>query len=298
LGPRKKKNEPVRIEQTVLNEAATTLTVGKKTKSSTNLPLNNVRILVGRARHQASALSSELRKLGAEVLEIPFIEIRKPRSFRPLDSALRNLASYDWLILTSVNGVEAMWLRMEKLKLDRAKARRVQIAAIGPATRAAIEDRGMKVDVVPKEYVAESVVRSLKKKVEGKRVLLVRAKVARDVIPHELRRAGARVDVVEAYETVVPPSSRSRLRAALANPRRRPNVITFTSSSTVRNFVALLGPRPRQARTAVEGYGMLLASIGPVTSETLQAVGLRADIKADPYTIPGLVKAIASTFRT
>ena len=119
---------------------------------------------------------------------------------------------------------------------------RLRIAAIGPATKKAIEQRGIKVDVVPKEYVAESVVRSLRQRVKGKRVLLIRAKVARDVIPRELRKAGAHVDVVEAYETVVPLSSRTGLRAALKNARR-PDVITFTSSSTVRNFVALLGSR-------------------------------------------------------
>jgi uroporphyrinogen-III synthase len=303
--------------------------MGNKAKSSADLPLKNVRILVGRARHQASALSSQLRSLGATVLEIPFIEICKPRSFRPLDAALRNLESYDWLILTSVNGVEAMWRRVEKVKragrktntgvardLEKfreghgfsraataelsipalaAAVRRLHIAAIGPATKAAIEGRGMKVDVVPKEYVAESVVRSLKKKVKGKRVLLVRAKVARDVIPRELRRAGARVDVVEAYETVVPPSSRARLRAALTNPRRRPNVITFTSSSTVRNFVALLGaPRFSRARRL---DGIKSASIGPVTSSTLRELGMPADIQATQFTIPGLVKAIAKSIK-
>src|SRR6476646_1881331 len=121
--------------------------------------LSGIRVLVGRARDQAGALSVELRKLGAQVLEIPFIEIRKPRSFRQLDTALKNLSTYDWLILTSVNGVEAMWERMEKLRLD-TESQIPRIAAIGPATQRALEQRGMKVDVVPKEYVAESVVRS------------------------------------------------------------------------------------------------------------------------------------------
>src|ERR1700723_3091019 len=215
----------------------------KKANSSTCLPLHKVRVLVGRARHQASALSSELRKLGATVLEIPFIEIRRPRSFKALDSALRNLARYDWLILTSVNGVEALWRRLAKLGLTRTKVKHLRIAAIGPATKKAIEQGGIKVDVVPKEYVAESVVRSLRNQVKGKRVLLVRAKVARDVIPRELRKAGAQVDVVEAYETVVPKSSRARLRALLLNPAQRPHLVTFTSSSTVRNFVELLPDR-------------------------------------------------------
>jgi uroporphyrinogen-III synthase len=260
--------------------------------------LFGVRVLVGRARHQAGALSGELRKLGATVLEIPFIEIRTPRSFEPLDSALRNLAEYDWLILTSVNGVEAMWKRLVKLKLRKGKLERLRIATIGPATKKAIEKRGVRVDVVPKEYVAESVVRSLRRRAKGKRVLLVRAKVARDVIPKELRKAGAHVDVVEAYQTIVPKSSRKQLRRALANPRRRPHLVTFTSSSTVHNFVALLGSRRALAEVrALRGPGharIAFASIGPVTSSTLREVGLRADIVAKEFTIPGLVKAVVS----
>ncbi|HWW13271.1 MAG TPA: uroporphyrinogen-III synthase [Candidatus Dormibacteraeota bacterium] len=257
------------------------------------LPLFGIRVLVGRARHQVSALSSELRKLGATVLEIPFIEIRKPRSFKPLDSALQNLEAYDWLILTSVNGVEAMWERLRKLLLTKGNPQHLRIAAIGPATKKAIEQRGQKVDVVPKEYVAESVVRSLRRRVQGKRVLLVRAKVARDVIPRELRQAGAHVDVVEAYETVVPQASRKRLRTALKSPKQRPHVITFTSSSTVRNFVALLGSGRRVARAYNDLDGIRLASIGPVTSSTLRELGLRVDIAAGEFTIPGLVEAVA-----
>jgi len=258
--------------------------------AGTKRALRGIRVLVGRARHQAGALSGELRQLGASVLEIPFIEIRKPRSFRPLDGALKAVEDYDWLILTSVNGVEAMWERMRKLKIRNAKLKSLRVAAIGPATRKAIEKKGMNVDVVPKEYIAESVVRSLKTKVKGKRVLLVRAKVARDVIPRELRKAGARVDVVEAYETVVPQSSRSRLRAALNSPNRRPHVVTFTSSSTVKNFAQLLG-----RRTGSTLDGIRTASIGPVTSATLREFGLPVDIKAKAFTIPGLVSAIVSS---
>ncbi len=151
-----------------------------------------------------------------------------------------------------------------------------------------MEQRGIQVDVMPKEYVAESVVRSLKGKVKGKRVLLVRAKVARDVIPRELRKAGAHVDVVEAYETVVPQSSRRRLQAALTNPSKRPNVVTFTSSSTVKNFVELLGSRRKSALL----NGVQTASIGPVTSSTLRELGLPVDIAARAFTISGLVAAI------
>ena len=156
-----------------------------------------------------------LRDRGCEVIEIPFIEIRRPRTYTPLDSALQNLAEYDWLILTSVNGVEALFERIAKKKCDLSTFSHLKIAAIGPATRNAIEKRGLQVAVTPKEYVAESVVAALRRRVKGKRVLLVRAKVARDVIPRELRKAGADVDVVEAYETVAPAGSKRRLAAAL-----------------------------------------------------------------------------------
>jgi uroporphyrinogen-III synthase len=276
-----------------------TLAMSKKPKPATR-PLTGIRILVGRAKHQADALSAELRQRGADVIEIPFIEIRKPKSFQPLDTALKSLSSYDWLILTSVNGVKAMWSRMEKLRLPKATPSDLRISAIGPATKKAIEQRGTRVDVVPKEYVAESVVRNLRSKVKGKRVLLVRAKVARDVIPNELRKAGAQVDVVEAYETIVPQSSRQRLRAALGNPKHRPHVVTFTSSSTVRNFVELLGSRPGEkkgkSRPGLEGIRM--ASIGPVTSATLRELGLPVDISAKEFTIPGLVEAVVDELAT
>jgi uroporphyrinogen-III synthase len=275
------------------------------TKSQSTKQLAGVRVLVGRARHQASALSAALRDLGAEVVEIPFIEIRKPQSYKALDGALNNLSDCDWLILTSVNGVDALRERMRKLRIRGNALQHLKVAAIGPATREAVERLGVKVDVVPREYVAESVVASLRRKVKGKRVLLARAKVARDVIPRELRKVGARVDVVEAYETVIPRTSRQRLRAALQSDKRRPDVITFTSSSTVRNFVALLEESSgwvgrvhttsNTIRASRKRYlkGIRLASIGPVTSSTLRELGLPVDIEAAEYTIPGLIKAIA-----
>src|SRR5262249_41999128 len=145
------------------------------------------------------------------------------------------------LVLTSANGVEAMWARLRKLGMTRRSFNHLQIAAIGPATKSAIAKRGLKVSLVPEEYVAESVAKGLRDKVRGKRVLLVRAKVARDMIPVELRAAGAEVNVVEAYETVIPKRSRSRLRTLMRASSRRPHFVTFTSSSTARNFVALVG---------------------------------------------------------
>ena len=257
------------------------------TKSPRGKPLSGVRILVGRARRQASALSAGLKALGAEVIEIPFIEIRSPKTYKPLDSALKRIQEYEWLILTSVNGAEALGQRLKHLQIKPHTLAHLRIVAIGPATRDAITRLGLKVAVVPDRYIAESLVERLRDKVDGKRVLLARAKIARDVIPRELRKTGARVDVVEAYETVVPQSSKRELRVVMNDPNRRPHVITFTSSSTVRNFAALLGGRGRPPHTNIK-----FASIGPVTSATLRELDFPVDIETKEYTIPGLVKAI------
>jgi uroporphyrinogen-III synthase len=256
-------------------------------KANEKRPLAGTRILVGRARHQASSLSAGLRSLGARVVEIPFIEIRKPGSFQPLDDALKNLKTYDWLILTSANGVEALWERRRKLRLTRRNFEHLQIAAIGPATKRALVKNGLKVKMVPDEYVAESVVQGLRDKVQGKRVLLVRAKVARDVIPTELRAAGAEVDVVEAYETVVPEKSRARLRALMKDRTLRPHLVTFTSSSTARNFAELVGKDRAGSLNGIE-----FASIGPVTSATLRELGMPVAIEAREFTMGGLIRAI------
>jgi uroporphyrinogen-III synthase len=260
-----------------------------------NAPLAGIRVLVGRARQQASALSAELRALGAEAIEIPFIEIHPPSSYKALDAALRKISEYDWLILTSVNGVEALATRMKKLDFDSNKLSHLKIATIGPSTRTASEKMGLKVSVVPPKYMAESVVESLRGKVEGRRVLLVRAAVARDVIPRELRELGATVDVVEGYETVVPETSKKTLQSVMKDPELRPQVVTFTSSSAVRNFVELLGGRRHPPQTTNPLMdGVRLASIGPITSSTLREFGLPVHIEAEEYTIKGLTRAIVT----
>lgn len=251
------------------------------------------RVLVTRARPQAPALAKLLQERGAIPVLIPAIEIVPPQSFQPLDKALAKIHSYDWLILTSVNGVQALRKRMDRLDLDPGLLRRLQICAIGPATRAEIEIRlGLKVAVMPPEYVAESVVAALKGQTADKKVLLVRAKVARDVIPKELRAAGAEVDVAEAYQTVTPVNSAEKLKAALEGDDR-PHAITFTSSSTARNFMALL-PKNQSPKELLEG--IRLVSIGPVTSETMRGVGLWVDAEAATYTIEGLVAALEWMF--
>ncbi|MGH9521147.1 MAG: uroporphyrinogen-III synthase [Terriglobales bacterium] len=251
-------------------------------------PLSGKRILIGRARHQASALTDALRDLGGEVIEIPFIEIRPPQSWAPLDQAIARLLDYDWLILTSANGVQMLFARLAKLGKSEADLLHLNICAIGPATAKVVEAHGLPVDVIPEKYVAESVVDALKDEVKGKRVLLVRAKVARDVIPRELTSLGAKVDVAEAYETIMPGTSAAALRVVLRDPERKPHAIAFTSSSTVQNFLQLLGKENVPLLADVK-----LASIGPVTSETLRKVGLQAHIEAEEYTIPALANAIA-----
>jgi len=248
-------------------------------KPNENHPLAGTRILVGRARHQAGSLSASLRGLGASVVEIPFIEICKPQSYGPLDDALKNIRDngryYDWLILTSANGVEAMWERVRKLRITRRMLKRLKIAAIGPATKKAIVKHGLTVKMVPEEYVAESVVKGLRDEVKGKRVVLIRAKVARDVIPEELRAAGA----------------------LMKNAARRPHVVTFTSSSSAKNFAELLGNSGAGSRVGdlvKEGLltGVQLASIGPVTTATLRELQLPVAIEAREFTMGGLIRAV------
>ncbi|MGZ4787718.1 MAG: uroporphyrinogen-III synthase [Terriglobales bacterium] len=256
------------------------------------MDLHGKRIIVSRAKEQAGSLSTLLRDKGADVLEIPFIEIRPAQSYEALDKALENLLAYDWLILTSVNGVTALFSRLEQQGKSEADLLHLKIVAIGPATRKAIEKHGLPVDVMPEEYVAESVVEEMKEQqIRGERVLLVRAKVARDVIPNALREMGAKVHVMEAYETVVPDSSRTAILEALSAPHK-PYAITFTSSSTVKNFIELIGED--RARSSLLD-GVKLCSIGPVTSTTLKENKLRVDIEAKEYTIPGLVEAIAKS---
>lgn len=250
-------------------------------------PLLGWRILTTRAKKQSGHLSAPLREMGAEVIEVPTIEINPPSSYEPLDSALRNIKDYDWLVLTSVNGVDAVFERLQNLGLSATNLEHLQIAAIGPATQKAIEKRGLNVAVTPEKYIAESVVEALRGKTEGKRVLLARAKVARDILPSELRKAGVLLEVVEAYETQVPAAAQVKLKKLFSGRTQRPDIVTFTSSSTATNFINLLGSTYQQALGDVH-----IASIGPVTSKTLRDAGFAPTIEAREYTVQGLVLAI------
>lgn len=251
------------------------------------------RLVITRRREQAAGLRAALRARGATVLELPTIALVPPRSWRPLDAALRRLAGYDWFVFTSANGVEFFFSRLHKKGKNRRALADARVAAIGPATAAALRARGVRADVVPEEYRAEGLLRALKKeRWQGKRVLLARAAQAREVLPRELRRRGARVEVVETYRTVLPRMSRNKLRQLFGT--RKPDAITFTSSSTVRNFFALLGSR-RAGRRALQGVAV--ATIGPVTSRTARELGLKVAVEAKPYTLPALVTALGGYFR-
>jgi uroporphyrinogen III methyltransferase/synthase len=249
------------------------------------LPLFGRRIVVTRAKGQSEALSAKLRALGAEAIELPTIEIRPPSDAAPLDRAIAELRSYDWLIFTSANGVRFFLDRLRQSPVDW-RALRAKICAIGPATRAAVEALHLKVDLMGKEYVAEGLLAAFTPyDLEGKRVLLPRAAVARDLVPVELLRRGARVDVVEAYRTVIPDEAAARVREVLSG-RRPPDCVTFTSSSTVQNLVAAMG---------TEGAlltGVKVASIGPITTQTARSLGIEVTAQAKVFTVDGLVEAI------
>ena len=251
-------------------------------------PLAGRRILITRARHQAQSLASALEEKGATVVAIPAIEIVPPDSYDALDAALWNARRYQWLVVTSANGAEVLAERLSVLKLRIAALDVLKIAAIGPATARALGEMGLHVDEVPKQAIAESLVESLRDQVSGKNVLLVRAKVARDVLPEELRSAGAIVDVVDAYQTVVPTTSADDLRLIFAAASRMPDVVTFTSSSTVTNFFRLL----HEANVSAWPTAMAAASIGPITSQTLRHHGIEPAVEAMEYTIPGVVEAL------
>ena len=251
-------------------------------------PLEGRTILITRARKQAQSLATALEQQGAKVLAIPAIEIAPPDSYAPLDAALVDNNQYQWLILTSVNGVSVLAQRLQELAVPPDALQQMKVAAIGPATARALQARGINVNLVPPEYVAESLVNSLRGRVKGQKVLLVRAKVARDVVPVELRKAGAAVDVVEAYRTIVPDESCAALQQALIDPDRLPDATSFTSSSTVTNFFGLM----HQAGISAWPVPMAAASIGPITSRTLRENGIEPSVEAKEFTIPGLVMAM------
>ena len=248
-----------------------------------HLPLFGQRIVVTRPREQAASLCAKLRDLGADVVSFPTIKTRPPEDWAPLDRTIEQLEGYDWLIFTSANGVRYFIERLDAGPGD-LRSLNAKICAIGPATAEYLQHLHLKVDRVPEEYVAESLLEALgEEALDGKRILLPRATIARDLIPAELTKRGARVDVVAAYETVIPPESEARARD-LFGGERKPAWVTFTSSSTVNNFVRLC--------SAGALDGVRVASIGPVTTRTAAELGVKVDVEAKQYTVEGLVRGI------
>jgi len=282
-----------RIEQADLKPPATVIigevvALREKLDWFEKLPLFGRKIVVTRAADQSAELCDRLRSLGADPQELPVIALEPPTDPAPLDRAIENLARYDWLIFTSVNGVRFFLERLDQSRHD-LRCLKARICAIGPATRQAIEDLHLKVDLMPEEYVAESLVKAFASEdLAGKKMLLPRAAVARDVIPVDLAKLGAQVDVVEAYRNVVPPGAPARAREIFAS-EKRPDWITFTSSSSVKNLLAITG------REVLEG--VRIASIGPVTSSTLCAHGLQPTAEARQFTIDGLIDAILAFYQ-
>lgn len=251
--------------------------------------LEGKRILVTRAAHQAGKLSDGLRALGAEPVEVPVLEIRPPENPEPLDRALRQLSSYDWLILTSANTVRALAERAAALRISFAEAEMPQVAAIGEATATAARKAGFAVALIPETYVAESLLMCLADQTATKKILLARAAIARDTIPAALRAAGAELEVVDAYRNVLPESAPALLRTAMDCGI---DAATFTSSSSVLH----LAEAARAAGLAFPFAGVPAISIGPVTSATLRELGWNPAAQAHPFDLSGLLAATASMF--
>ena len=279
----------------------TVIVVGKVARLHESLdwfgkkPLLGRRVVVTRAREQASGLARRLTRLGAEVIQFPTSEIREADDYAPLDAAIATLDSYDWLIFTSVNGVRHFWRRLTAAGKDSRAVGSLRVAAIGPATAEALAERGIRADFIPPRYQAEDVAEGLKAAagaaLAGMRFLLPRARTAREVLPDELRKAGAVVDVVTAYETVPAAARKDEVLDLLAAGEL--DCVSFGSSSTVENFLALIPADQLRAHPET-----VLAAIGPVTARTLERHGLTATVVPEDYTIPALADAIAAHFST
>jgi uroporphyrinogen III methyltransferase / synthase len=254
-------------------------------------PLFGRTVVVTRAREQASDFKALLVQWGAHCIEFPTIAIQPPGSWEPLDQAIARLASYHWLIFTSVNGVVYFLERLHTLGVDIRELKGIRLAAIGPKTAEALENRGLRLDLVPREYRAEAILEALGADgVRGQRMLLPRAMEARDILPDTLRQWGAEVDVVPAYQSVLPDHETSRVLEALR--AGEVDCVTFTSSSTVTNFLRMFARD--KILSAMEGVA--IACIGPITAETAQKQGLTVRIMPTDYTIPALASAVRDHF--
>ncbi len=253
-----------------------------------HLPLFGKTVVVTRKSDQAKTMIDRLQELGAEPFFFPVIETIAPNDLSPLDNALNNLSQYQGVIFTSVNGVRFFAKRLKAIDQDIRELKGLQVFTIGPRTAEAVRDMGIRVDVVPENFVAESLIESMKN-IKGQRFLLPRATVAREILPKRLREMGALVDVVPAYQTILPDTPVETLAKRLE--AGSVDVITFTSSSTVNNFLALTGEKLLPAVKKVR-----IACIGPVTEKTAREAGLNVEIVPEQYTVPALINALEAFF--
>ncbi|HEU4452288.1 MAG TPA: uroporphyrinogen-III C-methyltransferase [Longimicrobium sp.] len=250
-------------------------------------PLSGKRVVVTRARAQASGFAARLAELGAEVLQLPTIRVEPPADPAPLRRAVDEVESFDWIVFTSANGVERFFAVLAEAGRDARALATVRLCAIGPATAGALEARSLRADLVPDEYVAEAALEALAAAVDlpGTRILLPRADIARAALPDGLRARGAEVVEVDAYRTVQDGSGAEEVRRRL--DAGEIDLVTFTASSTARSFAELVGTDVGAAK---------VASIGPITSGTVRELGMRVDVEAKEYTIPGLLDAVRAFY--
>jgi uroporphyrinogen III methyltransferase/synthase len=248
------------------------------------------RVVIIRAKEQAGVFADLLRSHGAEVIEFPTIVIQPPESFEPLDEAIGRLTDYDWVIFTSVNGVQAFFDRLASHGMDSCNLKGAKVCAIGPATAEALKAQGVDTDLLPDKFQAEGVLEALGgTNLQGVQVLLPRAAVAREVLPEELRKAGASVDVVPVYRTVSGGGSQEVRDLILSGEI---DVVTFTSPSTIENFCSMFSEEER----AGFPEAFAVAIIGPITHSRAETLGVKVDIEAESYTIPALTDAIVRYF--
>lgn len=256
------------------------------------LPLFGLRVLITRSREQASDFARLLRRHGAETFEVPAIHIQPPLTWAELDEAIAALEGYQWVIFTSANGVRFFYQRLRAAGLDVRALKGVRVCAIGPATAQELERGGLSPDLIPTEYRAEGILEGMgRQSLNGMRILLARAAEAREILPEELQRRGAQVDVIAAYRTVRPPEQEVQVQELLRS--KGIDLVTFTSSSTVKNFMDMLPAGQAPELLA----GVKVACIGPITAQTASELGISTDIQPREYTIPALTEAIVEHFR-
>jgi uroporphyrinogen III methyltransferase/synthase len=236
-----------------------------------------------------------LAELGADCIQFPTIQVVPPESWEPLDRSIGRLREYHWLIFTSVNGVKFFLERLEVLGKDLRELKGIRIGAIGPKTARVWKRMGIRPDLVPEEYRAEAVIAGLRKEsIRGDKILIPRAERAREILPDELRKAGATVDVVPAYRTIKPEQRTEEVAAMLS--QGLVDMVTFTSSSTVANFVEMFGPERQGLGAWMEK--VVVACIGPITAKTAKEHGFAVHVVPGEYTIDALTQRIAAYFRS